>query len=379
MTGVAVASWSTITSAGVGADALVSRLAAPVPADAVPVGSGAAVSGLYEEPLPSPRAHALADFDVRAHLGRRGTSSYDRATALAVVCCQDALAGAGLAPDGAASGRVGVALGTSLGSFKSTSDYTRETLVQEKPYLVNPMLFPNTVMNCAAGQVAIRLGLRGVNATIAGGALAFLNAVRYAANVIDRGYADVMLTGAVEEYTPHRAWAAHLGGAAVPAGEAAGVFVLTGTRAAQRTSPGQASILAVATGYGPGGGDSADRALAGCVDRVLARSGVAPADVAAIYTGEADEADRSEYGPAAGALGHQPRRVLAKRLLGECDAASGAVALAVALARGGHGELSLLTGRGPDGAVGAAIVRRCAGPDGTETAAGTAGGCQCPP
>lgn len=368
MTGVTVASWSAITSAGVGAASLSSHLAA------VPATAGAAVTGLYDDPVPSPRAHALADFDVRTHLGRRGTGSYDRATALAVVCCQDALAGAGLDLEGDARGRVGVALGTSLGSFKSTSDYTRETLVQDKPYLVNPMLFPNTVMNCAAGQVAIRLGLRGVNATIAGGALAFLNALRYATNAISRGYADVMLTGAVEEYTPHRAWAAHLGGAAVPAGEAAGVFVLTGTQPPRwAASPGHTGILAVATAYGPGGRDNADRALAGCVDRVVRRSGVSPADVTAVYTGEAEDDDHSEYGPAVAALGHQARRVLAKRMLGECDAASGAVAMAVALARGDHDELSLLTGRGPDGAVGAAIVRRC--PGGAETT----GTCSCRP
>ena len=361
MTRVTVSGWSAITSVGVGAAALARQLAAAVPAS-----QGVPVSHLYEEPLPSPHAHALADFDVRAHLGRRGTSSYDRATALAVVCCRDALADAGLSLDGATRGRVGVSLGTSLGSFKSTSDYSRDTLVQDKPYLVNPMLFPNTVMNCAAGQVAIRLGLRGINATIAGGPLAFLNALRYAANVIDCGYADVMLTGAVEEYTPHRAWAAHLGGACVPAGEAAGVFVLTGKQPPRwAAAQGSARILAVATGYGPGGGENQDRALAGCVDRVVRQAGVAPAAVTAVYTGEGEETDLREYGPAARVLGHQPRRVLAKRLLGECDAASGAVSLAVALASGGHGELSLLTGRGADGAVGAAIMMQgeACGPD----------------
>jgi 3-oxoacyl-[acyl-carrier-protein] synthase II len=50
---------------------------------------------------------------------------------------------------------------------------------------------------------------------------------------------------------------------------------------------------------------------------------------------------------------------MVKRLLGECDAASGAVALAVLLAGEGlsAGGLSLLTARGADGAVGAAIVK----------------------
>lgn len=357
MTGVVITGWSTVSSAGIGVDALAKRLA-ETDTDTEGVGVG----HLYEEPLPLPTGHALADFDVRAHLGRKGTSSFDRTTALAVVCCQDALREAGMTVDDLTRQRVGVALGTSLGSFKSTSDFSRETLVQEKPYLVNPLLFPNTVMNCAAGQVAIRFGLKGINATIAGGTLAFLNAVRYSSNAIERGYADVMLTGAVEEFTPHRAWWAQLTGSPVAAGEAAGVFVLTRPEAPEWAgSRRSASILAVATGYGPGGGEQADLALIGCVDRVIRRAGVDPAAVTTVLTCEADEADRRELDPVSRALGHEPRRVLAKRLLGECDAAAGAVALAVLLAAGPNGVaeegLSLLTARGPDGAVGAAIVR----------------------
>jgi 3-oxoacyl-[acyl-carrier-protein] synthase II len=368
MTGVMVTAWSAITSAGVGRDALAAHLAG-VEMAAAAASPGVSVGHLYDDPLPTAHGHALADFDVRAHLGRRGTSSYDRATSLAVVCCKDALAEAEAGIDDTTCGRVGVALGTSLGSFKSTSDYTRETLVQERPYLVNPLLFPNTVMNCAAGQVAIRFSLRGVNTTIAGGALAFLNAVRYAGNAIERGYADVMLTGAVEEYTPHRAWASHLAGAGktVAAGEAAGVFVLTGTQPPPwAPARHRAQIMAVTTGYGPGGSESTDRALQGCVERVVARAGVDAAQVTTVFTGEADEADPREYLPAARALGHEPRRVMVPRLLGDCGAATGAVALAMLLAadRGGagsaDGELSLLTARGADGAVGAAIVKGCA-------------------
>jgi 3-oxoacyl-[acyl-carrier-protein] synthase II len=362
VTGVVVTGWSALTSAGIGVDALAAAVAgverAGVGARA-PASQGVGVGHLYPEPLPSPTGHALVDFNVREQLGRKGTSTYDRVTGLAVVCCQDALRRAGMTIDDSTRTRVGVALGTSLGSFKSTSDYSRETLVQDRPYLVNPMLFPNTVMNCAAGQVAIRFRLRGPNATVAGGTLAFLNAVRYASNIIERGYADVMLCGAVEEYTPHRAWAAHLTGATrtVAAGEGAGVFVLAGPQAADWAGARRiAGVLAVTTGYGPGGGSQADAALAGCVRRALGRAGVDPSEVGTVLTGDTDEDDRREYGPVVQALGHEPRRIMAKRLLGECDAASGAVSLAVLLALGERG-ISLLTSRGPDGAVGAAVVK----------------------
>ncbi|MEE3922501.1 hypothetical protein V2I01_41795 [Micromonospora sp. BRA006-A] len=69
--------------------------------------------------------------------------------------------------------RIGIVTGTTAGSVKSSVDYAAETFTQQPPYLVNPALFPNTVMNCAAGQSAIWYKLHGPNATVAGGPLAF--------------------------------------------------------------------------------------------------------------------------------------------------------------------------------------------------------------
>jgi 3-oxoacyl-[acyl-carrier-protein] synthase II len=329
VTAVTIAGWNALTATGAGA-----------PSDG---------------PLPPAASATIGAFDIRAELGRKGTSSFDRVTGLAVVCCRETLRASGMDSGGDRPERVGVALGTTVGSQRSTSDYTRETLVQDKPYLVNPMLFPNTVMNCAAGQIAIRFGLRGVNATIAGGPLAFLNSVRYAVNLIGRGYADVMLTGAAEEFSPHRAWAAHLTGASreVACGEAAAMFAL---RRAEEDDTRDDRILAVATAYGPGGGEAADDALTGCVSRVVTRGGVTGADVGVVVTGESTDRARHEYGPTVRALGRKPRRMLPKTTFGECDAAAGAVALAALLAEGEPG-IGLLTGRGPDGAVGAALVR----------------------
>ncbi|MFI7025907.1 beta-ketoacyl synthase N-terminal-like domain-containing protein [Micromonospora sp. NPDC049900] len=370
MNGVVVTGWSAVSPAGVGRTALTERLAAV--AAGVPAGGAGEppraepvdVTTLSEEPLPTPTGHALVDFDVRSHLGRKGTSFYDRATALSVVACGDALRDAGVEVDDTNRARLGLVLGTSLGSFRSTSDYTRETLVQEKPYLVNPVLFPNTVMNCAAGQAAIRHGLRGVNATVATGSLAFLDALRYGSNAIARGYVDAMLVGAVEEFSPHRAWTTWLTGRPeqpVPTGEAAVVFVLTrAERPAWAGVRREAEVLALATAYGPGGGPAADRALTGCVSRAVRRAGVDPAEVDCVLTGETAEDDTDEFDPACAALGQVPTRIRASRLFGRCDAATGGLALATFLATAPTGDtprLALITSRSPDGGTAAAIVR----------------------
>ncbi|WP_422768924.1 beta-ketoacyl synthase N-terminal-like domain-containing protein [Plantactinospora sp. WMMC1484] len=295
--------------------------------------------------FPTPLAPVLADFDVRAHLGRKGTSFYDRATALAVVACQQALRTGAVEVSDDNRARIGVVLGTTVGSFRSTSDFSRETLVQEKPYLVNPVLFPNTVMNCAAGQAAIRFGLRGVNATIAGGRLAFHHALRHAGMSLRRQAADIVLVGAVEEHSPHRAWAAERssGGTAV-AGEAAGVFVVERAEGPRR-SGGRVltEVTGLATGF-DGLGDGLGDGLASCVARAVRDQRV----TLHLATG-GETVDLPE----------RPVRLDIGDRYGECDAASGALAMAEAVRRieADAAENVLITAWTPEGGVAAALVR----------------------
>ncbi|MFG1674469.1 beta-ketoacyl synthase N-terminal-like domain-containing protein [Micromonospora sp. NPDC049282] len=304
----------------------------------------------FAEPLPEAEAPAIAGFDVRGLLGRKGTSFLDRATALAMVACGRALADGELTPDDDNRHRIGVVLGTTTGSLKSTMDFSRETLVQDKPYLVNPVLFPNTVMNCAAGQAAIRYGLRGVNATVAGGPLAFLYALRYALNAIRRGYADALLVGGVEEYTPNTAWAARLTDAG-PAGEASAVYLLR--RRDAEAVGARAEVLSVATGFAP---DAADAGLAGCARRALAAADVRAADVWALA------GDDSDGDALRGVVPTAVERLPVRPALGDCQAAAGALAFGALLARYAEepepaGRPALIMARSRDGGVAAAVVR----------------------
>lgn len=333
----------------------------------LPTTAGAADPGTGPSAMPHLPVHVVAGFDPRERLGRRGTSFYDRVTALAVAACDEALrdapTGAGMQDPG---DRTGVVLATTLGSFRSTSDFTRDTLMQERPYLVNPVLFPNTVMNCAAGQAAIRLGLRGVNATVAGGPVAFLHALRYATDVLSQGYADAIVVGAAEELSPHRAWSQALvrGETGAGCGEAAVAFVVT--RDDQPGPPaggrGQPRILASAAGYGPGG--RAGEALTRCVRRAVARASVPTADIAVVITGETAAEDHRQYDAACCAVGHEPdHRQVAVRF-GDCDAATTAVGLADLLTEhrtdpGLDGRLALLVACDADGAAAAAVVEGC--------------------
>src|SRR5438874_1816506 len=71
--------------------------------------------------------------------------------------------------------------------------------VTDGPNLVNPMDFPNTVINSPAGQAAIKHKLRGVNSTVCAGLASGLYALQYAAEFLRFGRARALLAGGVEE------------------------------------------------------------------------------------------------------------------------------------------------------------------------------------
>ena len=360
---LAVTGMGVLAAPGVGVEAFAAGLRA---GKAEP----AEVTGMFDESLPEERAFALPDFRVRDHLGRKGTSFFDRSTALALVACTQALADTGYQIDDDNRHRVGVVMGTTAGSVKSTSDYSRETFVNEKPYLVNPLIFPNAVMNSAAGQTAIWHKLRGVNATVAGGQIAVLSGLRYARNALRCGYADALVVCAAEEYSPHMAWANRLGrrgSEGVPGGEGAAAFFIESADAvyAAGRRP-DAEILAIETETcaPPGGRPDLETALRECVERTLVAAGIGVGDVSTVVSGEGGVVplDRAEDRAIRAVVGDRPERLRIKQVVGECHSAGAALGLAAVLARhrgesADDGRIWLLTATSLDGAVGAAVIR----------------------
>jgi 3-oxoacyl-[acyl-carrier-protein] synthase II len=327
--------------------------------------------GHFAEPLPTNKACFIPDFKASTFLGKKGTAFLDRTTALVMVASGMALQDGHLSVTNENRHRVGLVVGTSTGSIQSISDYAKEPLLQQKPYLVNPLIFPNTVMNCAAGQAAIRYGLKGVNATVAGGQLSTILALRYATMLIRLGHADTLLVSSVEEFSVQAAWGFHLtreqkGIEAVP-GEGCVTFIVesaSAARAAGRTA--RAEILACAVGRYRGLDDVANK-LAACIHRALLHAGVIVDQVEAVAGSMVgnNAYDRAEEEGIRMALGRVPERLLkVKPLLGECYSAAGAFQLAALLALEEQGrpqeeQIALVTSVDYTGSLGCLVIRRC--------------------
>lgn len=363
MSALAITGLGVVAATGVGREAFAEAM--------LGVGVAAGAAGvLAEAPDPAPDSElgfAVPSFDIREHLGRRGTSFLDRCTGLALVACAEAIEDSGLQ---SAPGRIGVSLGTSTGSLRSMSDYTRETLIEERPYLVNPALFPTTVMNCAAGQSAIRFGLHGVNSTIAGGALAFLSVLHVCSRSLRLGQVDAVLAGAVEELSPHRAAQCALvrDRSRPAAGEGAVVVALEPASRAERSGRHvDARLEAVTLGFAPGGerGGLLPGVLRSRIERALGQAGVDPADVQTVGCAVPTDSVHPSLGEQAVAAVLDPTVpdwIDLDGVIGDCGAASAALHAAAILLRHRQaperdGGAALLVAWTSEGAVAAAVLR----------------------
>lgn len=173
---------------------------------------------------------AIPGFDIREALGTKGTRSMDRVTAIAVHTIGNLIAGLAERPAPASTATV---LGTTAGSVSSIIGFTYDSVTEERPYLVDPARFPNTVMNCAAGRSAIWHQLQGPNATIAGGPHATALAINYGRRLLESGRANAAIVGAVEELSEERQ-ALHGGSGALTEGGA--VFMMTKDKPPSRAS-----------------------------------------------------------------------------------------------------------------------------------------------
>ncbi|PSR68655.1 3-oxoacyl-ACP synthase [Nocardia sp. MDA0666] len=322
-----------------------------------PVGTGSGE-------LPIRQAGLVADFDVRKTLGAKGTRSMDRVTGLAVEGVRQIL---DRLPGSACGADTAVVLGTTTGSVRSMMEFVGDSYLQDKPYQVDPARFPNAVMNRAAGQCAIWHGVRGPNATIAGGRAAGAAVLQYAERLFDRDRARTVLCGMVEEFSPHRTWVEYLAAGRVdrPIGEGCAVFVLEPAHSAAAAGRGVLAEL-VGLEHGVWGRAAPVRdVLSRLLRSALACAGISGEEVALIAVAGSPGTDpwegfsAGEYAAARDVLPHTTIRSIAD-LVGDCGAATGGLQLAALLgADYPPGKpYAFFTSVDLDGAVGCVLIRR---------------------
>src|SRR5579859_7148031 len=162
----------------------------------------AGCSGIGPSPLLGEDAVAaeVRNFNPQPWLGNKGIRVLDRSARLLCVAAQMALSSTGLQQQEGGEGdpNLGLVCGTMFGSVHSITSFDWSG-VTDGPAYVNPMEFPNTVINSPAGQAAIKHKLRGINSTVCAGLASGLYAMRCGADFLKFGRARILLTGGLEE------------------------------------------------------------------------------------------------------------------------------------------------------------------------------------
>lgn len=142
-------------------------------------------------------AGEVQDFNPLDFIDRKEAKRMDRFAQFALASATMAFEDAGVPLSEDNAHRTGCLLGVGLGGM-ATLERTHESLLRAGPDRVSPFFIPMMIGNMAAGHVCMRFGLRGPNSCVATACAAGSHAIGDAYRLIQRGEADVMLTGGCE-------------------------------------------------------------------------------------------------------------------------------------------------------------------------------------
>ncbi|NLI68607.1 MAG: beta-ketoacyl-ACP synthase II [Bacilli bacterium] len=155
------------------------------------------ITKLDKDQFPAKVAGEVKDFDASKFIDRKEIRKMDLFTQYAVASAMMAVEDASLKIDETNAHRVGVWIGSGIGGMQVYEEQTKRFF--EKGYRrVSPFFVPMLIPDMAAGQVSIHLGAKGINSCTVTACASGANSIGDAFKVIQRGDADVMITGGTE-------------------------------------------------------------------------------------------------------------------------------------------------------------------------------------
>ncbi len=136
-------------------------------------------------------------FDPQHYFEVKDARRMDRFTQFAVVAAQEAIKQSALEVNSANENDIGVVIGNNKGGIITLCNQI-DILKEKGPRRVSPFLVPMMMVNRAAAEIAIKLGLKGCNFCTSSACASGATAIGEAFHIIKRGDAQVMLAGGVE-------------------------------------------------------------------------------------------------------------------------------------------------------------------------------------
>jgi len=139
----------------------------------------------------------IKNFDPAKYIDQRDIKRMDRFTQFAVAAAKQAVTESGLDFSKEIPVRTGVIVGTGIGGIKEIEEQ-HIRLLKGGPKKVSPFCVPRLMANAAAGNIAIRYGLKGPNISVASACASGSHAIGEAYCNIAYGRSDIAITGGTE-------------------------------------------------------------------------------------------------------------------------------------------------------------------------------------
>ena len=136
-------------------------------------------------------------WDGDARFGVKEARRLDRFAQFAMAAAESAVADSGIDFSKYAPEDCGVYIGSGIGGLNEF-ETQHETMLTKGPSRISPFTIPKLMVNAGSGQVSIRYGLKGINSAVATACASSNNAIGDAFKHVQRGHADVMITGGSE-------------------------------------------------------------------------------------------------------------------------------------------------------------------------------------
>lgn len=146
------------------------------------------------------KCHLAAEvkgFDGKDFMDFKAAKRMELFCQYAVAAAKEALEDAGLDMEKEDPFRVGVSVGSGIGSLQAM-EREHSKLLEKGPSRVNPLLVPMMICNMAAGNVSIQFGLKGKSLNVVTACATGTNSIGEAFRSIQYGEAEVMVAGGTE-------------------------------------------------------------------------------------------------------------------------------------------------------------------------------------
>jgi len=146
---------------------------------------------------PSKVAGEVPDFEVTDYMEKKQARRADLVQQYAIAASKLALDDAGLNTENLNRDSAGVVYGSGIGGIQTFEDQT-SVLINKGPSRVSPFFIPMMIADMTAGLIALHFNLKGPNYVTLSACASSSHALADAYHIIQRGDADLMVTGGAE-------------------------------------------------------------------------------------------------------------------------------------------------------------------------------------